>query len=280
MSDTKSLKLTEAMDATVSAAQPLPVAMQAARPFLPIVYQDDYIAVIDKPAGLLVHRTMLARGEKWFAMQLLRDQIGQHVFPVHRLDRPTSGLMVFALSAEIATAMGQLFAEQKVHKEYHAVVRGYLPGAGRIDYPLKEELDAIADKMADANKAAQSAITDYSCVQQIELPYAVSKQHATSRYSLLRLSPHTGRKHQLRRHMAHLRHPIVGDTNHGDGRHNKFFRNHFHIHRLLLAATALSFPHPVTGELLNFTIPLPHEFNVPFALLTLENSAQPNVAAR
>lgn len=256
MSDTKPLP----------AAAPIavPLAMQSERPFLPIVYQDEHIAVIDKPAGLLVHRTMLARGEKWFAMQLLRDQIGQHVFPVHRLDRPTSGLMVFALSAEVATAMGQLFAEQQVNKVYHAVVRGYLLGEGRIDYPLKEELDAIADKMADANKAAQSAITDYSCVQQVELPYAVSKRHATSRYSLVRLAPQTGRKHQLRRHMAHLRHPIVGDTNHGDGRHNNFFRQHFNIHRLLLAATELSFPHPVTQQLVHCSIPLPEEFSAAF----------------
>ncbi|MCL4408962.1 MAG: tRNA pseudouridine(65) synthase TruC [Gammaproteobacteria bacterium] len=234
------------------------------RPELQIIYQDQDLVVINKPAGLLVHRTALARREKWFAMQLLRDQIGQHVFPVHRLDRPTSGLMIFALSAEVATRMGELFASSQVQKIYHAVVRGYVHDFGRIDYALKEELDAIADAMADQNKAAQDAVTDYLCLDQVELPVAVSKKHATSRYSMVQLSPKTGRKHQLRRHMAHIRHPIIGDTNHGDGRHNKFFRQHFDIHRLLLAATQLSFPHPVSGEMMHVEIPVPECFYRPF----------------
>ena len=242
------------------------ISQQEERPVLPVLYQDEYLAVIDKPAGLLVHRTMLARGEKWFAMQLLRDQLGQHVFPVHRLDRPTSGLMVFALSAEVAKIMGEQFAAHAVEKTYHAVVRGYLAGEGRVDYALQEELDAIADKHAQQNKAAQSAVTDYQCVQQVELPVAVSKKHATSRYSLVKLQPKTGRKHQLRRHMAHLRHPIIGDTNHGDGRHNKFFRQHFGIHRLLLVANELRFNHPISGQPLHFSLPLPAAFLQPFTV--------------
>lgn len=255
MLDTKGLMLTQQWVDPINGQE---------RPELNIVYQDDAIVVIDKPAGLLVHRTALARREKWFAMQLLRDQIGQHVFPVHRLDRPTSGLMVFALSAEIAASMGDLFTEKKVNKVYHAVVRGYVQGHGRIDYPLKEELDKIADKLADPNKDAQEAVTDYLCLDQIELPFAVSKKHATSRYSLMQLSPKTGRKHQLRRHMAHIRHPIIGDTNHGDGRQNKFFREHFGIRRLLLAATQLSFPHPVDLGQVSLEVPVPECFKWPF----------------
>ncbi|WP_420837077.1 tRNA pseudouridine(65) synthase TruC [Aliidiomarina iranensis] len=240
-------------------------AFSAERPLLPIMYRDDDIVIIDKPAGLLVHRSALARGEKWFAMQLLRDQIGQHVFPVHRLDRPTSGLLVFALSAEVAYRMSNLFMEHKVQKIYHGVVRGYVNEFGRIDYALKEELDAVADKMAKRDKAAQSAVTDYLCLEQVELPFQVSKQHQTSRYSLVKLAPKTGRKHQLRRHMAHIRHPIIGDTNHGDGRHNRFFREHFQIRRLLLAATNLSFPHPVNQQPMHIETPVPEAFRLPFA---------------
>ncbi|TRW50504.1 tRNA pseudouridine(65) synthase TruC [Aliidiomarina halalkaliphila] len=229
-----------------------------------ICYEDDSLVAINKPAGLLVHRSALARGEKWFAMQLLRDHINQHVFPVHRLDRPTSGILLFAKSAEIARKMTTIFTDREARKIYHAVVRGFVSDHGRVDYPLKEELDKIADKMADQNKDAQEAVTDFLRIDQVELPYPVSKRHATSRYSLVQLSPKTGRKHQLRRHMAHLRHPIVGDTNHGDGRHNRFFREHFGIHRLLLAATSLSFPHPETGSMVYIDVPVPSDFYLPF----------------
>ncbi|RUO36309.1 tRNA pseudouridine(65) synthase TruC [Aliidiomarina sanyensis] len=231
---------------------------------LEICYEDEALIAIDKPAGLLVHRTALARGERWFAMQLLRDQIGQHVFPVHRLDRPTSGILLFAKSAELATLVSEKFAERSVEKIYHAVVRGYVPESGQVDYPLKEELDKIADKMADQNKAPQPAVTDFKRLATVELPYAVSKKHATTRYSLVRLKPYTGRKHQIRRHMAHLRHPIVGDTNHGDGRHNRFFREHFGIQRLLLAATSLRIQHPLTGQALDIEISVPDDFYRPF----------------
>ncbi|ASG66013.1 tRNA pseudouridine(65) synthase TruC [Idiomarina piscisalsi] len=230
------------------------------RPPLDIVYQDNDLAVINKPSGLLVHRSRIASEAREFAMQMLRDQIGQHVYPVHRLDRPTSGLLIFALSSEVATKMSESFATNQVSKQYHAVVRGYLPEEGTVDYPLKEELDKIADAQADQNKEAQDAVTHFRCLEKIELPYKVSKKHDTTRYSLVELTPETGRKHQLRRHMAHLRHPIIGDTNHGDGRHNRFFREHFDSHRLLLAATAVEFKHPVNGEMMFLTAPLPDEF--------------------
>ncbi|MCC5856278.1 MAG: tRNA pseudouridine(65) synthase TruC [Idiomarina sp.] len=231
---------------------------------LDILYQDEYLVAINKPSGLLVHRTALARGERFFAMQLLRDQIGCHVYPVHRLDRPTSGILIFALSSAMARRLSDGFAERAVQKTYHAVVRGYLPDEGCVDYPLKEELDDIADALADQDKEAQSAVTDFVTLERVELPFAVSKKHATSRFSLVELSPKTGRKHQIRRHMAHLRHPIIGDTNHGDGRQNKFFREQFDSHRLLLAATGMEFAHPVTGERVSLSCPMPEEFRRPF----------------
>lgn len=231
---------------------------------LSICYEDDMMIAVNKPSGLLVHRTALARGERFFAMQILRDQIGQHVFPVHRLDRPTSGILLFAKSGDYATLLSEQFAMRRVHKTYHAVARGYLSQSGVIDYPLREELDKIADHQANADKAAQEAITEYHCLKTVELPYAVSQKHETSRYSLVRLHPQTGRKHQIRRHLAHLRHPIIGDTNHGDGRHNRFFREHFGIHRLLLAATGLRMEHPLTGKLVAIEIDIPDEFLHPF----------------
>lgn len=234
---------------------------------LPILYQDEHCVVIDKPSGLLVHRSRIATGVKEFALQKLRDQLGQHVFPIHRLDRPTSGILLFALDAQSARVLSDQFTAREVTKEYHAVVRGYLHGEGVVDYPLKEELDKLADAQADEDKAAQEAITRYRSLAQIELPFAVGKRYPTSRYSLVQLFPETGRRHQLRRHMAHLRHPIIGDSNHGDNRHNRFFQEHFQLHRLLLAATRLRFQQPVTGETVDIQLPIPTELQRPFQSL-------------
>lgn len=231
---------------------------------LDLVFLDEHLAVINKPSGLLVHRSRIASGAREFAMQMLRNQLGCHVYPVHRLDRPTSGLLIFGLNSDVARTMTEQLTAREVSKTYHAVVRGYVPENGTIDYALKEELDKLADKDADPDKDKQPAVTHYQCLKQIELPYKVSKKHDTTRYSLVQMQPETGRKHQLRRHMAHIRHPIVGDTNHGDGRHNNFFREHFNCHRLLLAATGLSFKHPVSGESINLETPLPEEFHQPF----------------
>lgn len=231
---------------------------------LQILYQDEELVAIDKPAGLLVHRSWIASDAQQFAVQMLRDQLGRYVYPVHRLDRPTSGILLFALNAEIARDMGERFAAREVRKLYHAVVRGYVPEHGQIDYALKEELDKIADSQANPDKPAQTAVTDYMCLKRVELPFKVSKKHATSRFSLVQLSPKTGRKHQLRRHMAHLRHPIIGDTNHGDGRQNAFFREHYNLKRLMLCASGLEFTHPLTKREVNIRIPIPVSFLRPF----------------
>jgi len=235
---------------------------------LPIIYQDQHLVVIDKPSGLLVHRSRLANDAKVFAMQLLRDQLGQHVYPLHRLDRPTSGLLVFALDSDTARLVNEQWAERSVEKTYHAVVRGYVDDSGIIDYPLKEELDKIADKDARGDKEAQQAVTEYRCLKRIELPFKVSKKHDTSRYSLVELKPKTGRKHQLRRHMSHIRHPIIGDSRHGEGRHNRFFRDQFGCDRLLLAATQIRFQHPHSKEILDLSIDIPDELLRAFAYVS------------
>jgi tRNA pseudouridine65 synthase len=212
---------------------------------LNILYQDEFIVAVDKPSGLLVHRSMLDKHETLFALQLVRDQIGQHVFPVHRLDRPTSGVLLFALNPDMARALGEQFSTNAIEKYYLTIVRGHAPDSGFIDYALKEQLDKIADKLAKQDKEAQSAQTNYQRLANFELEYAVGR-YQTARYSLLLVAPKTGRKHQIRRHLAHINHPIVGDTTHGDGKHNIFLRQQFAYTGLALSCIGMTIKHPVT----------------------------------
>ena len=218
--------------------------MEMEQETLEIIFQDEYIVAINKPSNLLVHRSWIDKDETRFAIQILRDQIGQYVYPVHRLDKPTSGVLLFALSKEMARALSEQMQEGLFRKEYLAIVRGYADEKGEIDYALKEVLDKMTDSKARTDKDAQEAITFYEKLGQVELPFPVGR-YETTRYSLLRLQPETGRKHQLRRHMKHILHPIVGDTKYGRGEHNRFFREKFCCHRLLLHASTLSFTHPI-----------------------------------
>ena len=212
---------------------------------LSILYQDEYLVAINKPPGLLVHRSMLDTQETQFAIQLLRDQIGQYIFPVHRLDRPTSGVLIFALSADVARKLGEQFSAQIIEKTYLAIVRGHIIDEGKIDYALKEKRDKIADKMTELDKPAQEAVTRFNRLEKFELPFAVSK-YASARYSLVQLTPQTGRKHQLRRHLAHINHPIIGDIAHGDGKHNTFIRQQFNFHQLALTCKSMLLTHPIS----------------------------------
>jgi tRNA pseudouridine65 synthase len=222
---------------------------------LEIIYRDESLIAVNKPAGMLVHRSWLDKHETRFAMQTLRDQIGQHVFPLHRLDRPTSGVLIFALSSNVAAKVMPLFAGHTIEKTYHAIARGWIKQEAVLDYPLKEVLDKIADKYARADREPQSAVTAYRPLDQVEVPYATGC-FPTSRYTLVEMKPKTGRKHQLRRHMHHLSHPIIGDTTHGDGKHNRLFREHYDCHRLMLHASVLRFTHPLTSEPLVIQAPM------------------------
>ncbi len=213
---------------------------------LKILYRDDFYVVVDKPPGIHVHPTSLSRGER-SCMQILRDQLSRRVYPVHRLDRATSGVLIFALSSEAARKLIDAFASRTIEKHYLAVVRGYPPRDGVIDYPLRE----------DKQSTPAMAITRFRRLATIELPIAVGK-FPTARYSLVEVYPITGRKNQIRKHLAHIRHPIIGDVQFGDGKHNRLFREQFSIHRLLLLATSLSFTHPFTNTLLSIRAPLPH----------------------
>jgi len=224
-----------------------------------ILYRDDSLVIVNKPSGLLVHKSPIDRHEKRFALQEVRNQIGRYVYPVHRLDKPTSGVLVFALNEETAKSLSYAFRHGEVEKTYIAVVRGYTEMSGMIDHPLKQMLDTKAQKKAGVTKEEQEAITYYRRLATVELPYPVSR-YPVARYSLVMLSPKTGRKHQLRRHMKHIFHPIVGDTKHGRGEHNRLFREKFNSGRLLLHAFEVSFVHPTTKEHLSVKAGLDKSF--------------------
>lgn len=221
---------------------------------LEIIYQDEYMIAVNKPAGMLVHRSWLDSKETVFVMQTLRDQIGQYVYPIHRLDRPTSGILLFALSSEVARLLATQFENHQLEKTYHAIVRGYLTDEQTIDYPLLEELDKIADKHATREPVLQECITHCRPIATVECPVPIGR-YETARFSLVELTPETGRKHQLRRHMSHLRHPIIGDSKHGDLWQNRGVTEHFAVSRLMLHASQLNLNHPITEENISLIAP-------------------------
>ncbi len=227
---------------------------------LPILYRDEHLVAVHKPAGLLVHRSDLDRHETRFAVQLLRDQIGRRVHPVHRLDKGTSGVLLFALDAESASAVGAQFERDEIDKRYLAVVRGWPPQRGLIDHPLSRRFDDFGRKLApDQRPPPLPAITGYRRLATVELPEPMAP-HPSSRYALLELAPRTGRQHQLRRHLKHIAHPIIGDATWGKGAHNRLFQRRFGCHRLLLACTAMQLRHPATGAPLAITCTLAQDF--------------------
>ncbi|RAU19367.1 tRNA pseudouridine(65) synthase TruC [Nitrincola tibetensis] len=223
---------------------------------LDILYEDQWITVVNKPSGLLVHPSWISHPDEPTLVGLLKERYpDQVVHTVHRLDRATSGVIVFARDKEVVKSLNTQFAEGAVKKTYLCVARGWTEDEGRIDYALKPIYDKFADPLADPDKAPKPAITHYKTLARVELPIAVGR-YPVARYSLLKVQPETGRKHQIRRHMKHILHPLVGDTNHGEGRHNRLFREHFDCHRLLLMATELYCQHPVTKESLHLKAPL------------------------
>lgn len=204
---------------------------------LPILYQDDRLVAIHKPSGLLVHRSPISQ-DRVFVLQTLRDQLGQRVYPVHRLDRATSGVLLFGLDSVSARAMATQFESHKVSKTYRGLARGWVDKNGLIDHALQDE---------EGTRGLQPAQTRYRRLQQVELPHAVDR-YPSARYSLVEIEPLTGRRQQIRKHFKHISHHLIGDTTHGNGRHNRFFRDHFGVHRLMLTAQRLRFAHPASGE--------------------------------
>ena len=202
---------------------------------LEILYQDQYLVAINKPHGLLVHRSPIATNAEAFAVQELRNQLDRHVYPVHRLDRKTSGVLLFALNEDVHKALQKQFAERKVEKTYLVIVRGYTQDQGLIDYDLTNDKGKV-----------QEAQTAYKTLARTEIDLPFGK-HATSRYSLVEAQPHTGRMHQLRKHFAHILHPIIGDRPHGCNKQNKLFKEKWQMTTMLLHAQSLSLKHPETG---------------------------------
>ncbi|MEE9437851.1 MAG: pseudouridine synthase [Saprospiraceae bacterium] len=215
---------------------------------LQILYQDDYLVAINKPAGHLVHPSPIARNATRFVLQELRDQIGHYVYPIHRLDRKTSGVLILALDKETNQKMGSLFANHDIVKEYRAIVRGWIVQDGTIDYELTN----------DRGKR-QNATTNYNILQRVEIPLAHG-HFDTSRYSYIQLFPKTGRQHQLRKHMGHLRHPILGDRPHGCNKQNRLWKNNYDFVEMMLHAIKLSFVHPITNVKIEIEAPFSDEF--------------------
>lgn len=206
---------------------------------------------VDKPPGLLVHRTGLDAGETQFALQLLRDQLGRPVWPAHRLDKGTSGVLLFALDTDAARRMGQAFeATDAVRKTYLAVVRGWPPPDGLIDHPLKR----LEDDARPGREETQAAQTRYRTLAHHELPIPYG-HFSTTRCALVDLQPLTGRRHQLRRHLKHIAHPIIGDATHGKGPLNRAVAGLLGVQRLWLHATRLTLAHPVDARPLVLTAP-------------------------
>ena len=215
---------------------------------LDILFRDEHLVAINKPHGLLVHRSAIAADADEFAIQLLRDQIGIKVNPVHRIDRKTGGVLLFALDKPTEIAMQQQFMGNQLQKKYLAFVRGYTPDTEDIDYSLRKE-----------NGTLQDAFTTYHTLQraEIDLPFG---GHTTSRYSLIEVTPLTGRMHQIRKHMSHIFHPVIGDRTHGCNKQNKLFKEQWEMTTMLLHASELCFKHPVNGEVITIEAPLQNEF--------------------
>lgn len=204
---------------------------------LEILFLDDHYCAIYKPEGLLVHRSTIAKDVSIFALQLLRDQLGKKVYPVHRIDRATSGILIFALSEEAASKMGVLWMANEVHKQYLTFVRGFIPEEGVIDRPL----------MNEKKTKEYESVTHFKCLKTVSFPIFYDK-YPEVRYSLALVVPKTGRTHQIRRHFAKLRHYIIGDSKHGNTKKNKFFREQWAWDRMMLHACRLTFQHPFTNE--------------------------------
>ncbi|HEV8696001.1 MAG TPA: pseudouridine synthase [Lysobacter sp.] len=228
---------------------------------LEVLYHDDWLAVINKPAGVMVHDSKLAGGETDFVADRLREQFGRPIFLVHRLDRATSGCLLLAFDRETASLLGQVMMSREVEKaavekDYWAICRGWPEERFVVDHPLDG---------GPGKPQKKPAVTRFTRLATCELTMP-SAGFETSRYALLCAQPETGRFRQIRRHLKHVFHHLIGDTSHGDGRHNRNFRM-LGVHRMLLHAQRLAFTHPRTGERIAVTAPVDAEFAKALALL-------------
>jgi tRNA pseudouridine65 synthase len=221
--------------------------VEARPPALDVLYVDAHLVVVNKPSGLLVHRGW--DDDRDVALTRVRDALGARVNPVHRLDRATSGALMFARTAEMTTALGALFTDGRVEKSYRALVRGVPPAEGVIDSPVPQHEDG----------PRVPAVTRYRLLATSPL----------ERCSLVLAMPETGRLHQIRRHLKHLGHPLIGDVNYGKGDLNRHYRAAYQLHRLALHACTLAFVHPATGAPVRVVAPMPDDLAAPLTALGL-----------
>ena len=206
-------------------------------PFLTILHRGAELVAIDKPAGLLVHPSALDKHEEHSALEQLQEQLGERLFPLHRLDKATSGVLLFARTAEAASAWGKVFETGAVAKRYVALVRGWPAESGEIDYALARD-----PELPSAGQPRVAALTRYRRLHTFEWPFSVEGRHPTSRYALVEIETLTGRRHQIRRHFKHIAHPLVGDTTHGKGAHNRAVAQWLGIERMWLHAVSVELP--------------------------------------
>jgi tRNA pseudouridine65 synthase len=225
-----------------------------------ILFSDEHYIAINKPPGLLMHRTRISE-DNVFLVQLLRDQIGQRVYPIHRLDRATSGVLILGKTAEAAGKMGEQVMDKAMEKKYLVIVRGWTKESDTIDYALDDP---------DSGRGRLEAITHYVRLGTSEIDHAIGLRHKTARFSLVLAELETGRRHQIRKHFAHLNYPVINDRRHGDVKHNTYFRNVFGINRMLLHSFTLKFQHPYSGDELTLTAPVDEVFMNTLKLLKLD----------
>jgi tRNA pseudouridine65 synthase len=232
---------------TDAPSKPVPLVTAAPGP-LPLLYQDAALVIVDKPSGLAAHRGL--SNDRDYVLTRVRDQLGQRVYLVHRLDRATSGALAMVLDPRWVDPLQRAFVGQDVSKRYLALVRGVIAERVDVDYAIPR-----GEGRNDERVEARTAFRRLGV-------YA-------DRYSLVEAVPETGRYHQIRRHLAHLRHPIIGDTNYGDRKENRLFRERFALMRLALHAASLELPHPEDGRRIRVEAPLPPDLAVPFGAMGL-----------
>ncbi|HWU75193.1 MAG TPA: pseudouridine synthase [Rhodanobacter sp.] len=212
-----------------------------------ILYQDDALIAVNKPAGLAVHRSRMVGNAEEFLIDLMREQAGGDVYLAHRLDRATSGVLLIARSKEVASALGEQFMGRDVRKQYLVVVRGWPdPAEATIDYDLPGSRET---------GPRREARTRYRLLDTIEVPIELGR-YPQQRYAMLLAEPESGRFRQIRKHLAHIHHPVIGDCQHGRGDHNRLYKQHFGCHRMLLHAWRIEFAHPLTGAPMGIEAPL------------------------
>lgn len=231
---------------------------------LDILFRDEDLIAVHKPAGLLVHRSEIDRHETRFVVQIVRDQIGRYVYPVHRLDKPTSGVLVLALNSKTARELTESFSSRAVTKRYRALVRGFVAAEGVVDHALGRVDDDYDDGTAHDK---QTAVTRFRCLAHYLIPDVIERYPA-SRFSAVEVQPETGRQHQIRRHFKHLSHPLIGDVRYGRGAYNRYFRDHFCCHRLMLVCDRIGFVHPHTQQTVTIDCPPAADFSATMAALS------------